>query len=98
MTPRLSVFQISIVEIVLAGLLIAVGSLATTKVDVLWYIATMVLVHFLLFFPIGLKKGFDFVIYDAPADSLVKYYGYFAIFMSAFAANGLDEALYSLLG
>ncbi len=51
--------------------------------------ATFFLVIFFLHGLIVPFKGLNFVLWDAPPDSAVKYYAFFAIFLSAFFGTKL---------
>ena len=62
------------------------------------YPAAIFLVAFFLHALIAPFKGFDFVIWDAPPDSLVKLYWFLAIGISAGAGLALRNAVWGYFG
>ena len=62
------------------------------------HIGSMLLVAMALHALIAPFKGLDFVIWDAPPDSLVKYYWFFGIFVAAWVGTALTDILWAYLG
>ena len=60
--------------------------------------ATFFLVIFFLHGLIVPFKGWNFVLWDAPPDSTVKYYAFFAIFLSAFFGEKLRIVVLPYVG
>ncbi len=53
----------------------------------------MCLAHIPIYTPVGLLRGFNFIMYDAPPDAPIKNYHFLAIFLSAAASPLLLQSL-----
>ncbi len=70
------------------------GFLTKSTGEFYWTFSLILFIHLVLFStPLAFAKGFNFVIYDAPSDSMWKYYGFAVIFFATFIASILDEYL-----
>ena len=59
---------------------------------------SMLLVAMALHALIAPFKGLDFVIWDAPPDSPVKYYWFFGIFVATWVGTALTDILWAYFG
>ena len=62
------------------------------------HIGSMLLVAMPLHALIAPFKGLDFVIWDAPPDSPVKYYWFFVIFVATWVGTALTDILWAYFG
>lgn len=87
-----TVSKLLVIEFILAGGFGLIGFLARASEPFVWFLFCYFLLHSLLFLvPLAAIKGMNFIIYDAPPNSLWKYYGFLVIAIAVFYATVVDN-------
>jgi hypothetical protein len=81
---RVSVKRLIKIELVVAFLSFGIATALPFTGEFLLIVAGMCLIHALIYAPVGITNGFDFVMYDAPPDSPLKFYHFLSIFIAGF--------------
>jgi len=97
LSPRQSISDISKIGGLVALITFLIAAIFEERNDFFWFFSSMTIVFILLLIPIGIVKGFDFYMHDAPPNAPVRYYYFLALGLSsAITALFFSDAMYTI--